>query len=161
MNCLLVNPEVRGQTFWVYPATWSLGGARYATQCVAGLNFATQRPRAQVLADYRKILVQTYSPEAYFGRVMGLSRKLNMRGHRLGFDRHRVGLEARTFGQLLWKLGIQWRWRRLWWGVFLRTLLMNPLALRYVLWLTAFWLHFEEFVPQLLPKLERRMIDES
>lgn len=129
-------------------------------QCVAGLNFSTQRPRTQVLADYRKILMRTYNPEAYFERVLGLSRRLNMRGHRLGFDPHRVMLEARTFGRLLWKLGILSRWRGLWWRVFLRTLLCNPLALRYVLWLTAFWLHFEEFVPQLLPKLERRMANE-
>jgi hypothetical protein len=113
-----------------------------------------------VLSDYQKILVRTYNPEAYFARVMELSRRLNMRGHQLSFDRDRFILEARTFGRLLWKLGIRWRRRSLWWRVFLRTLLMNPLALRYVLWLTAFWLHFEEFVPQLLPKLERRIARE-
>lgn len=126
-------------------------------QCVAGLNFATQRPRAQVLRDYRNILLRIYHPKAYFERVRALSQKLNMSGHRLGFDWRRFRLEAQTFGRLVWKLGVLSPWRGLWWRVFLQTLLFNPLALRYVLWLTAFWLHFEEFVPQVLGKLESRL----
>lgn len=38
-------------------------------QCTAGLNFATARPRRDILLDYKKVLETIYSPAAYFKRV--------------------------------------------------------------------------------------------
>jgi hypothetical protein len=38
-------------------------------QCTAGLNFARLRPRREILADYRNVLLSVYRPAAFFERV--------------------------------------------------------------------------------------------
>src|SRR5262249_36533766 len=40
-----------------------------ACQTVAGLNFDTQRPREEILEDFKSIISESYSPQKYFGRV--------------------------------------------------------------------------------------------
>src|SRR5205823_2071156 len=46
-------------------------------QCASGLNFATIRPRREILADYRSILDRIYRPAAYYDRVKTVARVLN------------------------------------------------------------------------------------
>jgi hypothetical protein len=46
-------------------------------QCTAGLNFATARPRLDILMDYQKVLQHIYSPAAFFGRVRKLALALD------------------------------------------------------------------------------------
>ena len=42
---------------------------RAGDMCLAGLNFDTLRPRAEILSDYLGIVTQVYDPDAFFGRV--------------------------------------------------------------------------------------------
>jgi len=130
-------------------------------QCLGGLNFATQRPRAQVLRDYREVVLSIYDPPAFFKRVAGLAQLLDMRGHHLKFSWSRNLQEARTFARMVWKMGIQSRWRAQWWSLLAKVALGNPRAFRYVIWSSAFYLHFEEFTARLIPLLDRRIAQEE
>jgi len=47
-------------------------------QCTAGLNFLVNRPRREILEDYRNILEQIYAPPAYFARVERVSLALDV-----------------------------------------------------------------------------------
>lgn len=68
-----------------------------ADQCVAGLNFATLRPRVDILKDYHQVVAATYAPEAFFGRVQEMSRLLKYRKLEGGFNPGRAWVDARRF----------------------------------------------------------------
>src|SRR5205823_10726786 len=46
-------------------------------QCTAGINFATARPRRDILADYRTILARIYRPAVYYRRMRTVARLLD------------------------------------------------------------------------------------
>ncbi len=48
--------------------------------CTDGLNFATARPRREILADYLTVLERIYTPEAFFVRVRAVARRLQTKG---------------------------------------------------------------------------------
>src|SRR5207342_312269 len=49
-------------------------------QCTLGCNFDTKRPLRDILTDYRTVLANVFSPEAYAGRLRGLSAMLDRSG---------------------------------------------------------------------------------
>jgi radical SAM superfamily enzyme YgiQ (UPF0313 family) len=53
-----------------------------ADQCTMGLNFATLRPRQEILADYMHILKRIYDPVAYTGRLQRLAKMLDNCGRK-------------------------------------------------------------------------------
>jgi radical SAM superfamily enzyme YgiQ (UPF0313 family) len=53
-----------------------------ADQCTMGLNFATLRPRQEVLADYARILERIYDPVAFAGRLQRLAKLLDNCGRK-------------------------------------------------------------------------------
>jgi radical SAM superfamily enzyme YgiQ (UPF0313 family) len=53
-----------------------------ADQCTMGLNFATLRPRQEVLADYARILGRIYDPVAFAGRLQRLATLLDNCGRK-------------------------------------------------------------------------------
>lgn len=53
-----------------------------ADQCTMGLNFATLRPRQQILADYTAILERIYDPAAFAGRLRRLASMLDNSGRK-------------------------------------------------------------------------------
>ncbi|HEX3954182.1 MAG TPA: radical SAM protein, partial [Stellaceae bacterium] len=76
-------------------------------QCTSGLNFETARPRRDILADYRAVLAQIYTPDAFFRRVRQVMRLL---------DRPKLDRSAaidvpprRLFGIPLRDLALLWR----------------------------------------------------
>ena len=52
------------------------GDVESADQCTMGLNFATLRPRQEILADYVHILERIYDPVAFTGRLQRLAKML-------------------------------------------------------------------------------------
>jgi hypothetical protein len=50
---------------------------RSGDQCLLGINFEPKRPMRDILTDYRQILDNLYSPEAFAGRLRRLSDLLN------------------------------------------------------------------------------------
>ncbi len=131
-----------------------------ADQCTSGLNFATRRPRNEMLADYRAVLQRIYSPEAYFGRVRRVGRELDRSSHRLRVPLRHVLRDLRSFGRIATRLG--WREpgaRRAFWGAMVDCLLHNPRALKISASFAALYLHFGPFSQRLVALLDRRIAD--
>ncbi|MFT4183442.1 MAG: B12-binding domain-containing radical SAM protein [Rhizobium sp.] len=66
-------------------------------QCVSGLNFATKRPRIDILRDYHGVVSAIYTPQAFFGRIARVGRKLRVRHIKGGFNWGRTWVDARRF----------------------------------------------------------------
>jgi len=63
----------------MYPVAWQarLFGDGGGDQCTLGLNFETRRPRRDVLRDYKHVVESVYAPQAFFGRVDRVMRRLD------------------------------------------------------------------------------------
>ena len=64
-------------------------------QCTLGCNFDTKRPLRDILTDYRTVLTNVFSPEAYAGRLSRLSAMLDRSGPAEAARRRRHPQEPR------------------------------------------------------------------
>jgi len=110
-------------------------------QATSGLNFLTQRPKEEILADFVEVVEAVYRPERYFDRILELIRVLEVR------PRHRPPMAqllkrgrglARFLARALERPEIR--------GLVLRNLAMTaavrPSALEMMINLMAMYLHF-------------------
>ncbi len=122
-------------------------------QCTAGLNFATKRPRRDVLHDYRTVLAAIYDPVAYFGRVRRMGRMLKRdRAHKM------IRGDLRSFGRLLLRIhragpGTS----RQFWRMLLDCLVHNPKALPYTIMVSALYLHLGPFSRQVILEIDQEI----
>jgi radical SAM superfamily enzyme YgiQ (UPF0313 family) len=129
-------------------------------QCTIGLNFETKRPRRDVLADYRMVLGAVYDPAAYFGRVRRVGRML-----RCGKPKFKPSLpqglrDLCLLGRLVWRLpnagpGTA---SQFWKSVF-ECAIQNPQALRFVVMMSALYLHHGPFSRQVIAQIDRQIED--
>jgi radical SAM superfamily enzyme YgiQ (UPF0313 family) len=117
-----------------------------ADQCTSGLNFATMRPRREILGDYRTLLQRIYAPAAFFGRVRRLDRVLDLRHHRVRRPLRYVSRDLRGSAHIIWRLGMRDPATR---GPFWRAigdcLLQNPRAIRIAMSFAGLYLHVRPF----------------
>jgi len=114
-----------------------------ADQCTSGLNFVTQRPREEALADYRDVLQRVYEPAAYFRRVRRVGRALDCSKKRLRQPLRHMLRDLRSFFRMAWSMGIRDpRLRREYWKTMADCVLHNRRSIRYVGALIALYLHF-------------------
>ncbi|HLG89356.1 MAG TPA: B12-binding domain-containing radical SAM protein [Alphaproteobacteria bacterium] len=124
-------------------------------QCTAGLNFETNRPRRDVLGDYKAVLEAIYDPAAFFGRVRRLGRMLKRgRPHRLAPG------ELRSFARLIRRIpasgpGV----RKEFWKTLLDCAIHNPRSLPYVTMIMALYLHLGPFARQIVADIDRQIAD--
>jgi radical SAM superfamily enzyme YgiQ (UPF0313 family) len=115
-------------------------------QCTAGLNFATWRPRRDILADYRIVLERVYRPAAYFARVRRLGRALVPARHEASWQIEAARNDARAFGGFLWQLLTRHRELII---PFCRTIIdcavHNPAALKQIVVQMIVYLHAGPF----------------
>lgn len=71
-------------------------------QCSSGLNFDTQRPRLDILRDYRGIIAEIYSPEAYFDRVERVALALNCSKKKLNLTLKHYLHNLRGLSRIIW-----------------------------------------------------------
>ncbi len=114
-------------------------------QCSSGLNFDTQRPKLDILRDYRGIIEEIYEPAAYFDRVHRVALNLNCSKKKLSLRLKHYLRDLRGLGRIIWRQGIRAPYRTLFWKTFFSILRSNPKAMRYAINLMAFYLHFGEF----------------
>ncbi len=137
-------------------------------QCTAGLNFATSRPRRDILSDYRTILASVYRPADYYRRVRTVVRLLD----RPDLDRSAstdapqpslFGIPVRDF-HLLWRLiwriasrqpAALWPFCR----AFYECVRNNPRALDSVGVFAAFYLHLGPFSRFVIATIDRQIAD--
>ncbi|KAA8431219.1 DUF4070 domain-containing protein, partial [Acetobacter sp. DmW_125123] len=128
-------------------------------QCTAGLNFETNRPRRDVLNDYRTVLAEIYNPVAYFGRVRRMGRMLKReRAHKM------IRGDLRSFARLLFRIhragpGTA----KQFWRMMIDCALHNPKAIPYVVMTSALYLHLGPFSRQVVREIDREIqnVDEG
>jgi radical SAM superfamily enzyme YgiQ (UPF0313 family) len=130
-------------------------------QCTGGLNFITKRPRAEILSDYRRIIAEAYTPEAYFGRVLRSGLVLNCSNKKLKLPFRMVLRDLKTFGRLCWHLGVRKSYRRHYWRTLFAILRRNHRALRYSGAMMGLYLHFGDFQQFLLGRLDEAILAET
>lgn len=130
-------------------------------QCTAGLNFVTLRPRAEILADYLKVVETIYTPANYFARVarVGASLDSSARRFRPGL-RHRLR-ELKGFFRLTMKLGFRRETRGPFWRTVLGSLWKNPKSIRYTGALIALYLHFGPFSRYVASRIRTALANEE
>ena len=114
-------------------------------QCTAGINFVPCRPREEILRDYLAVVETIYAPEAYFGRVLRVGKRLNSRRRRFKPSLGRQVKEFRGFLRLVKKMTLQQSTRGPFWGTLLKALWANPRSIRYTVSMMALYLHFGPF----------------
>lgn len=132
--------------------------AEAGDQCTEGLNFATVRPRRDILQDYRTILESIYTPEAFFARVRKLGRLLDIPKHKSKLWPSIMLSDVRALVRIVW------------WVVarepelarpFLKTAvncaIQNPRAVKAIVLLTAMYLHVGAFSRQVIAYLDREI----
>jgi radical SAM superfamily enzyme YgiQ (UPF0313 family) len=154
----------------MFPSSYTAArlDAEAGDQCTSGLNFATARPRRDILSDYRTILARIYRPAEYYRRVRSVGRLLDRpaldRSASEDPPRPRVfGIPKRDF-VLLWRLtwrialrqpGTLWHFLR----VFYECARKNPRATGYVGMLAAFYLHLGPFSRFVISVVERQIAE--
>ena len=110
-------------------------------QTTSGLNFVTERPRADIATDHAAILRHIYDPVRYYEKVLLTATSLRPAyKHRIGFG-ETLKL-ARGFIRASAQAGFGRRSGLLYWKTLLRVLLKNPAALDVVVNMAAMYLHF-------------------
>ncbi len=138
---------------FVIPADVTAAG----DQCTAGLNFVPQRPREQILSDYRAVLRSVYEPAAYFARVRRVGRQLRRPQLEIGAGPPAsLGKRLRALARLC-RYGLRPGMRLSFWRTAADVLVHNPAAFEYVLILSAFYLHLGPFSRYVLGELDRQI----
>ncbi|MCC6509174.1 MAG: B12-binding domain-containing radical SAM protein [Pirellulaceae bacterium] len=136
-------------------------GQERGDQCSSGLNFETLRPKLDILRDYRNVIAQIYSPDAYFDRVQRVSVSLNCSQKRLKLKVRHYLRDIRALGRIMWRQGVRASYRRTFWKTLGTLMLKNPKGLRYGINLMAFYLHFGPFSQYLLERVDESIAHEA
>jgi radical SAM superfamily enzyme YgiQ (UPF0313 family) len=130
-----------------------------ADQCTQGLNFDTLRPRQEILLDYKHILESIYDPAAYAGRLERLTSMLNSsnrkRRTRASDSRHRFG-GSDMVHRIISNLPEP---REIFWPAFTRCVSSNPQSARWIVALTALYLHLGPFSRYVIGQIEQKIED--
>ena len=128
-----------------------------ADQCTQGLNFDTMRPRHEVLLDYKRILEKVYDPAAYAGRLERLSNLLDNSNRRrrtsASDSRHgvnRLDMLHRIVNNLPEP-------REIFRPAFGRCVSSNPQSARWIVALTALYLHLGPFSRYVVGQIEQKI----
>jgi len=109
-------------------------------QSLHGLNFATARPRQEILRDLAEIFARLYAPGPYFERVLAMGLRLGPAG-RMRSSPATVWRNARAFMAISNRLGFRPRTAWPYWRMLLQVLLRNPCAAENAVSMAAMYLH--------------------
>jgi hypothetical protein len=127
-------------------------------QCTTGLNFETQRPKREILNEYRDVLRKTYHPAAFFARVERMARELDVSCNRYRPSQRATLRNLRSFARIVVRLAVRNRKTR---GPFLSALWdcmrHNPRAIRMVVSLSALYLHYGPFAREMDRRLHEQI----
>lgn len=130
-----------------------------ADQCAMGLNFATLRPRQEILTDYMQVLARIYDPTAFVGRLERLSKMLD-NSKRKRQMRARHGRHGISSLDMLRRIITSLPEPR---ELFLRTLSecfsTNPHSIRWIVALMALYLHVGPFSREVIARVEQIIAD--
>lgn len=154
----------------MFPPAWLMQKVherRGGDQCTLGLNFETLRPRRDVLADYKRVVDEIYSPRAYFGRLSRAGRHLRCFGPPLKPGAERVpqfaGIALRDWAALMRLMSAVLLKQPLLLRYYFKALDIcrreNPGALGAVAIMCAFYLHLRPFSRMVSASIARQVND--
>jgi hypothetical protein len=123
--------------------------------CTEGLNFATLRPRQEILRDCRRLIADAYDTKRYFARIRRAARMLDCRGHRVATP---LRLDLYELSRFVWFCLLRpSEFRVEAWRSLASCLRHNPSAMRAVIRMTVLYLHFGPFSRYVIAELGERM----
>lgn len=129
-------------------------------QCTAGLNFATLRPRRDVLRDYRDVIARIYSPVSYFERVRGLARTLDRAPYMPRFEWHLFRRDMNALARVMWRFTrTHPEYARHFWSTLWFCLRTNPRAVQVLLINMAIYLHLGPFSRYVIAHLDGQIAE--
>jgi radical SAM superfamily enzyme YgiQ (UPF0313 family) len=129
-------------------------------QCTLGCNFDTKRPLRDILVDYKTVLQNVFTPEAYAGRLSRLASMLDRSGRPKqladGDIRKNHGVDV-LYGIIKALPEV----REPFWKTFVEVGKKNPGALRQIVTLMAIYLHLGPFSRHVITEIDRRIAMED
>jgi hypothetical protein len=130
-----------------------------ADQCTQGLNFDTIRPRREILLDYKRILEKVYDPVAFAGRLERLASMLDYTNRknrtRANDSRHKFS-GSDMVHRIVSNLPEP---REVFWPAFKNCVASNPQSARWIVALTALYLHLGPFSRYVIELIEQKIDD--
>ena len=127
-------------------------------QCTSGLNFDTARPRAEILADYRRIVDHIYRPENYLARVRRVVDRLDMSGPNGDLTRGRFRKDIGEFLRVTWTLTVRRpEHRRTYLALVAYCVKRNPRALNAALILYLLYVHLGPFSRYVVGEIDKQI----
>jgi Domain of unknown function (DUF4070)/Radical SAM superfamily len=126
-------------------------------QMAGGMNFQTKRPRLDVLRDFRRVLHDAYTPEAYCRRIDRMVSMLDCTGRRRELPKGDRRAEIGTFNVVQEILRRMPEHKELFWRTFTKALNSNPGALRAVVTLMGFYLHVGPYTRYAVSEIDKQI----
>src|SRR6185436_19680311 len=135
---------------------------RAGDQCTLGCNFDTKRPLKDILTDYKVVLGNVFTPEAYAGRLKRMAAMMDRSGRpkQLADGDIRKGHGIDVLYKVMQKLP---EVRGPFWKTFVEISKTNPDALRQIVTLMAMYMHLGPFSRHVIGEINRRIreLDET
>jgi len=125
-------------------------------QTTSGLNFATARPRTDILRDQVNVLRAIYDPREYYERVLLTATQLRP-AHTSRLSLAQVPRLAWAFAKVSRRAGLSRRTGSLYWRTLFSVLTRNPKALEAAVSLAAMYVHFSEQSEFVIRTLEEKI----
>jgi hypothetical protein len=131
---------------------------RAGDQCTLGCNFDTKRPLRDILTDYKIVLANVFTPEAYGGRLARLAKMLDRTGRpkQLADGDIRKNHGVNLLYQIINRIPEA---REPFWRTFVEVGKKNPGALRQVVTMMAIYLHLGPFSKHVISEIDRRIAE--
>ena len=137
---------------------WSQSPEGSGDQCTTGLNFRTLRPRRDILLDYRNVLVDVQSAEAFFGRLRRMTGKLVRPRLAVRFNVRHWIRNLRVFAGVAAEITLRRRDMRVpFWRFMAFVLWRNPRAIEFVTMNIVMYLHVGRFTRFVVADMDRRI----
>ncbi len=135
--------------------------AEGADAATGGLNFATLRPRREILEDFRTVVERIYAPEAFFARLMFVAGALKKRPIDRGpASPAQMAKDLAVVRSLVLRVCLRRpALARPFWRIFTWTLENNPAALEAVIMNVMMYMHIRPF-SRYVVKMVTRKIEE-
>ena len=139
---------------------WSQAPEGSGDQCTTGLNFTTLRPRRDILTDYRSVLTDVQSAEAFFGRLRRMTGKLVRPRLPVRFNARHWLRNLRIFAGVATEITLRRRDMVVpFWRFMAFVLLNNPRAVEFVTMNIVMYLHVGRFTRFVVADMDRRIAE--
>ena len=139
---------------------WSQSPEGSGDQCTTGLNFATLRPRRDILVDYKDVLVDVQSARAFFGRLTRMTARLARPRLPVRFNARHWLRNLKVFARVAAEITLRRRDMTIpFWRFMAFVLWRNPRAIEFVTMNIVMYLHVGRFTRFVIADMDRRIAE--